>query len=74
VLRQADPEAPYLEDEIAEDFHAWATAKGVKEAPNTGRDKYSGKYLSEYMQDLEDEVERATGLQRPWWQRWFGAG
>ena len=47
-LRELDPDAPYPEDEIAEDFHEWAFATGKDAARDTGRDRYSGRYLSEY--------------------------
>ena len=56
-LRELDPDAPYPEDEIVEDFHEWAFA--------TGRDRYSGRYLSEYFERFETEFQRVIVVPRP---------
>lgn len=60
-LRNADPEAPYPEDEIAEDFHEWASANGPEDARETGRPTFSGKYLSRFIAEFEEEVDRVIG-------------
>jgi hypothetical protein len=64
-LRELDPDAPYPEDEIAEDFHEWAFATGKDAARDTGRDRYSGRYLSEYFERFETEFQRVIVVPRP---------